>query len=109
MITVKVKAKKHSVRINGHAEYAEKGKDIVCAAVSFSFYNLANMLLDYPEQAWREKLKMKDSKTGNASIDCVPTGEYETLIDHDFYYFLVGLTVLAEQYPEHINLVVTEK
>jgi len=33
-------------RIDGHAEYGEHGKDIVCAAVSSSAYMVANTILD---------------------------------------------------------------
>ena len=42
MITVQ--CKKGQITISGHAGYAEKGHDIVCAAVSILIYNLQNSI-----------------------------------------------------------------
>lgn len=42
MITVQ--RKKGQITVSGHAGYAEKGHDIVCAAVSILIYNLQNSI-----------------------------------------------------------------
>lgn len=49
MIKVKISKKNKSIKaleIRGHAEYAEHGKDIVCAAVSFLAFNTIDTFTD---------------------------------------------------------------
>lgn len=110
MITVKYLPDKHKLVIRGHANYAEKGKDIICAATSMVFYNLCQMMRQYPPEAWRKAPIMKEplGKNGITSLEVKPTDDYETWIDHDFLFALTGFELLMGQYPEHINLVVTE-
>lgn len=82
----------------GHAGYATEGDDIVCASVSTLFYTLANFL----------DLIGADDLTG--------TDEEEFLIEckglfHDeavhsaFRMTVLGLSLLAEQYPDNVQLV----
>lgn len=48
MISVNIKRNKdgklYSLRASGHAEYADKGQDIICAAVSVLTINTANSI-----------------------------------------------------------------
>ena len=43
MITIEIND--YELKIHGHAEFAEKGKDIVCAGISTLFYTLYEVLL----------------------------------------------------------------
>ena len=70
MIEIKFKPKELELSITGHAGAAEKGKDIVCSAVSILFYTLAqavsdseNMLMEAPV------IEIED---GNGSVSCKP-------------------------------------
>ena len=111
MITVKYKPDSNCLTIKGHAGYAEPGKDIICASASMIFYNLCAMLRQYPAEAFSMPLEMKmaKGKRGVTSVKCKPSAAYETWIDHDFLYALTGFQTLAGNYPEYVNLVVTQK
>ena len=61
---MKIKITENSILIEGHAEYADHGEDIVCAGVSAILYTaqlgLVEMANNYPEYI---KLEMKKEKT----------------------------------------------
>lgn len=111
MITVKYRPDSNTLTIKGHAGYAEAGKDIICASASIIFYNLCAMLRQYPAEAFSMPLEMKmaKGKNGVTSVKCKPAKEYEAWIDHDFLYALTGFETLAGNYPDFVNLVVTQK
>ena len=48
-------------RMNGHAEYAEYGQDIVCAAVSALVINTINSIEQYTEDSFESSV---DPETG---------------------------------------------
>lgn len=110
MVTVKYRPNKRELSLKGHADYGEYGSDIVCASVSMVFYNLCAMLREYGTETWKKPLEMKDgNKESVKSVRASPTAPYETLIDHDFLYALKGFETLQGNFPECINLVVTQK
>jgi len=43
---IKVLIKENSIRIKGHANYSEYGKDIVCASVSSVIYTTVNSIMN---------------------------------------------------------------
>lgn len=47
MLKVKVDIKNYTVTMRGHADFAENGKDIVCAGASTLLYTLANTLEEF--------------------------------------------------------------
>lgn len=88
------KEQKLRLTAHGHAGYATKGQDIVCAAVSALMQTLAYST---------------DSKTGGMRGDCVP----ELIVQADaaeenaakFELVVDGLYLLAQQYPENVRLI----
>lgn len=84
-------------RVKGHAEYAEPGLDIVCAAISVLVYNAINSCERFAGVA----LDVQD--TGN-TIRCrlpvQPTEPVRLLINSLFF----GVEQVAEQYPEFVRL-----
>lgn len=111
MIKIKYNPTRNVLTLKGHAGYAKPGKDIICASASMIFYNLCAMLRQYPDEAFSAPLEMKmaKGKNGVTSVKCRPSAAYESLIDHDFLYALTGFETLMGNYPEHVNLVVTQK
>lgn len=108
MIHITVAPKKYQIRIKGHAHYDEPGKDIVCASCSMAFYNLAQMIHMYDaEKAFCKKPKMIYDK-GKGYIEVMPREEYEPWIQHDFTYATAGFQMLAAQYPDFVDLKMTE-
>ena len=108
MIKISVAPKRYKVKIKGHAKYAEKGNDILCASVSFAFYNLAQVMLNLYEKGMLCKApEMKDNE-GNSTIEVMPKAEYETHVQFALAYFTAGISALDAQYPEYVKLKVTE-
>lgn len=83
-----------SIQINGHAGYAPKGKDIVCAGVS-TLYGALLAELDDRERKGEGKVTVQD---GTVSFSR-ETEEIKSL------YKMVwrGIMLIAVQYPKFIN------
>lgn len=98
MIEIKYNANELELSINGHAGYAEEGKDIVCSAVSCLFYTLAETLtnsIDY--------LNGYSINTENGHIKAIPKPQYKAVIQRTFYTVCTGLSMIAEEYPENVK------
>lgn len=102
MITVTFKPKEHELSVAGHANYAEEGKDIVCAAVSILFYSLVASI----EEEMLEGNLTKEIKKGESILRCTPKKGYEGTIELIFWTILNGLSLMAEAYPDYVNLVI---
>ena len=84
------------ISIRGHANYAERGKDIVCAAVSA----LVQTMIQSIEELTADKIQYSmqpgtvDIKFGNLSEQA------QLLVDS----FFVGLRLIADEYPENVAI-----
>lgn len=113
MIKITYKPDDYTISFRGHAEgYGDGeldiGNRIICASVSTIFYNLCAMLREYPSEAFSMPFVMKEAKSRNgySSIKAVPAKGYESLINHDFYYAMVGFETVAGNFPDAIQIVV---
>lgn len=99
MISVKVIPNKYELKMWGHAEYEEKGKDIVCAAASMLFYTLCETVTSYPDKAFKREplIDVKEPR-----CICTPKDEYKANFDIIYQTILNGFTLLMEHYPENI-------
>lgn len=82
--------------ISGHADYAEHGKDIVCAAIS----TLLQTFVASVEALTGDSLKTEIT-AGYATV------EYENLSEHAqalLDSFFIGIGMIAEEYPKHVRL-----
>ena len=86
----------------GHAGYAEPGKDIVCAAISMLTDALAGTL-EEAEARGRCECKAKE-KDGSVLIWANPTMGSVTEIKAYFRMAVTGFRMLQEQYPGHITI-----
>ena len=84
--------------VEGHAGYAEHGRDIVCAACSGITYALLAFLEEYGEEATDIAGPVVDS--GCFYIACKGT---ET-IRAAFNMAALGLLKIASQYPGHVTI-----
>ncbi len=84
------------ITIKGHANYAEHGKDIVCAGVS----TLVQTLIQSVEELTTDKIQY-DMQPGAVHIKfwCLsdPT---RALVDA----FFIGIQLIANEYPNHVKL-----
>lgn len=101
MITITFNPKTLELEINGHAEQNEKGKDIVCSAISTLFYTLGQTLLDSAEML-EEVPRIKDEE-GAGYICCSPKVEYEGNIACIYRTILIGLQMVAEEYKNFVK------
>ena len=83
---------------NGHANYEVHGKDIVCSAVSCLCTSLANTLLaiGVPKVCFRVT---EGSFFLHTFMD-----ENQKYAEGAFDMAVIGLGMLAEQYPDHVFL-----
>ena len=91
MIVIRMDRRHGLLEIAGHAGYAEKGKDIVCAAVSA----LACSLVCYV----RGKVERED---GHMSFSA---GKMSTRARGAFDCTYGGFALLADAYPTHVTLI----
>ena len=91
MIEILYKTQNIKLNISGHAGYAEKGKDIVCAAVT----TLACTLEKCMEKAGEGSCEWKEGET------CF-TAEGTENLRQNFETVVTGHQMLAEEFPEYI-------
>ena len=96
MVEITFVPEKLSLSFHGHADYAEKGKDIVCSAVSTLFYTLVSSL---EEMGCELDVKAEE---GDSYVECVAMPPIRGHVMQTYWTILVGLQMLAEQYPENI-------
>ncbi len=80
----------------GHADYAERGKDIVCAAVSTLCTALANTLVHYGVP--KASIRVEE---GNFYVSATITENHQKC-EGAYDMTVLGLIMLAEQYPDNI-------
>lgn len=78
----------------GHANYAEHGKDIVCAGVSILFITITNQLL------FKSYVKLHDQKVAILNPNSIDNALVEAL--------LCGLYDIQQKYPENVSVEVIE-
>lgn len=86
----------NAITLKGHAGYAERGKDIVCAAVSMLVFNLQESI---------------NRLTEDTVGFCFATDE--TVISYGvlsanaqllMYSFIIGLELLSQNYPDNVRI-----
>ena len=104
MIEIKFSPEEYKVCITGHAEHGEKGKDIVCAAISTLFYTLAESLYDVAEMLDGDMVF--SDKDGNGFLKVTPKKEFEANISLIYWTILNGFDLVAKNYEKNVSLVV---
>jgi uncharacterized protein YsxB (DUF464 family) len=87
--------KKLSVRVEGHAGYAEHGKDIVCASASILAYTLASFVMNVDGS-------VVELASADTTIECETDDES---IINAFDFAKRGYELLALNYPQYVKLI----
>ena len=99
MISAKytIDRKKHTLVVLGHANYAEYGKDIVCAGVSA----LVQALVGWVDNAdcVVECIDI-DRHNNEVTVSCFGGKDVEAA----FSVAYIGLEQIAESYPDHLQI-----
>lgn len=82
--------------VAGHAGYAQRGQDVVCAGVSALINALASTLVLLGETS-----AQIDLGSARAQITCCTDS---VLVYSLYYQTLVGLVAIAREYPQYIDL-----
>ncbi len=101
MIEIKFMPKELKLSVTGHAGYAEKGKDIVCSAVSALFYTLAQAIVNSKDLL--EEPPVINIEDGNGTVSCKPKQAFLGTIQRTYWTVLTGIEILAGEYKEYIN------
>lgn len=101
MINITFKPKTLELEIKGHAEHGEKGKDIVCAAISTLFYTLGEALNQSVDMLECEPI-FKD-EDGEGTLSCKPKEEYSGNIALTYRAILIGFELVANNYPKNVT------
>ena len=98
--------KELTLKVSGHASFDEVGKDIVCASASILTYTLAKVTEDMYEKGHFEGYPILRLNGGDALIEC-RCKSYFAFADaiQAFDMTKVGFTLLAENYPQNVNVI----
>lgn len=93
---IKVDVRTDGITVDGHAGYAEPGKDIVCAGVTA----LTQMLIGSIEELTTDKFEY-DISPGRANIKYENLSEEsKTLVDS----FFIGVCMIASEFPDYVRI-----
>lgn len=84
------------ISLHGHANYAEPGKDIVCAGVS----TLVQTLIQSVEELTADKIQYS-MQPGTVDIYLRNLSEQAQLLVDSFF---VGISLIAGEYPDNVIL-----
>jgi uncharacterized protein YsxB (DUF464 family) len=102
MIKIKFFERKHRYAISttGHAEYAPKGWDIVCAGVSALMQSYGNYVTDH-ENARSWKVLEARLEEGDSNVEVI---DADDSIKELFYMTMEGLEDIQKAYPGNITI-----
>ena len=93
---IEITATHNTIKIRGHAGYAEQGHDIVCAGVTA----LTQALIKSVQELTEDEIEYI-FESGIADIEIRNVSERaRTLIDS----FFIGANLIAEEFPEHVKV-----
>ncbi len=96
MIEVSITEK--GITVDGHADYAETGKDIICAAVSVLAQNLIKSIKDLTVDVIKYQIE-----TGHIDIEYENLSERGKLLVDSFF---IGITSIQESYgSEYVQII----
>lgn len=93
---IAVSVRKDGITVNGHANYAETGKDIVCAGVTA----LTQTLIRALEGLTKDEIEYEVSP-GRADIHYGNLSEEGKLLVDSFF---IGVCSIADEFPENVTI-----
>ena len=102
-VTFTESGQKLSLRLVGHAEYAEHGKDIVCASASILASTVAYEVELIDRLGGLKEPAVVKVESGDTEITCVPTDEKLHIVKLLYDFASTGLCLLAGNYPQYVR------
>lgn len=92
------------LRMKGHAQFADAGKDVICAAASILVYTVAQTVsYMFSDGKLRRKPCIRLAK-GDALVAVRPREDYYEEALYAFFIAQVGYGLLARNYPQFVKL-----
>jgi uncharacterized protein YsxB (DUF464 family) len=93
-----------SLKIDGHAGYAEIGYDIICSSCSILAYTLAQIVgMAFANKKLMDK-PLVQLESGKGIISCKPKTSGYFHIRESFKFAEVGFILLAHDYPQYVDI-----
>lgn len=102
MIRVSYDRRAHRVTVMGHAGYAERGADILCAAASILLHTVAGAVRRLSERGLAEDISVT-LHAGAGEVVCVPVAEFDCVVTAVMDSIVLGFRLLAADYPEYVR------
>ncbi len=93
---IEIHVTQDGLTVEGHARYAEWGKDIVCAGVTALFQSLVKSILSLTNDKIEYCLRPGASKIVYRSL----SEKSRVLIDS----FFIGISMISEEFPEYVKI-----
>ena len=91
------------LKADGHAGWGESGHDLICAAESMLAYTLLENLRQAEQKGWLEEMDA-DIWDGGMFAEAVPRPDSRIRVYTIYRTVLTGYRLLAEQYPENVQI-----
>lgn len=104
MINVTVKKRQNdflSLKVKGHAGFAEEGSDIICAAVSALTINLVNSLEKFTNVSF-------DLKEDDGFVEVIFNDKLSNEATLLMNSYLLGIEDILSENADYINLIIKE-
>ena len=109
MIRIQADMKWLKIRAEGHAGYAETGKDIVCAGVSVLMETLLGRMLEEQQKTGDVQVTWSAGERGNMAVSVRAQPWRQSWARNLFDLTVYGLRSLAETYPEHVKIEIRKR
>lgn len=103
MVKITWYPKYNQLTIEGHAGAGPRGEDLVCAGVSAIWHTLAANAMAWKDQGCLMDLRVQEIE-GYCQISYVSKDRWRNLLSTITGAIVLGLEVLARDYPECITL-----
>lgn len=92
-----------NLQMQGHAGAAPKGQDLVCAGASTLALTLGRAATLMEEEMLARPALVR-LEAGDTAISVLPRREWASSADAIFWTILLGLSRLAQAYPQYVQL-----
>lgn len=93
---------RYAIKAQGHACYAEPGRDIVCAGVSVLLQSLGMYLESIDGEGFR--ILENKQEPGDINVEVLLEDLDNDVIPNLFYMTISGLEATANTYPAYVNI-----
>lgn len=107
MITIQITDDKKNLtlKVDGHSNYAEAGKDIVCASASILAYTVAQYAMYMFEKHQLKCMPTLNLVEGDTEITITPKSQHYVDGVHAYFLASIGYSLLAKSYPENVRYI----